>query len=58
MLKLVKSVFAHGFGVEVYENLVAYAECSFSPVRNISGSVWSMQESHSGMPDYCTFPKV
>ncbi len=27
MLKLVKSVFAHGFGVEVYEDLVAYAEC-------------------------------
>ena len=26
-LKLVKSVFAHGFGVEVYEDLVAYAEC-------------------------------
>ena len=28
MLKLVKGVFAHGFGVEVYEDLVAYAECT------------------------------
>ena len=28
MLKRVKSVFEHGFGVEVYIDLVAYAECT------------------------------
>ena len=27
MLKLVKSVFVHGFSMEVYKYLVAYVEC-------------------------------